>query len=315
MRPIADLTRAAREVARTRDPALTLPKPQANDEVADLANTLEHMLSELDAARGETEAALQRQREFVADASHELRTPLTSILANLELLEAELARPGGPTDSEDAAEIAGSALRSSKRMRRLVGDLLLLARADAGREVSFSPVDLAQVVAGAADEAAVLASGHSVSLDLPSDGDGTRVMGAADDLHRLALNLLENALIHTPPGTPVVASVRGHDGHVRLEVADRGPGVPSELRERIFERFARPSGDSGRPKGSSGLGLAIVKSVTEAHGGSVHVLDAEGGGALFRVTIPRITPIRSTADGVPDSGKKPVTDLEGADTT
>ncbi len=107
------------------------PSPEANDEVAELADTLEDMLRELDAARSETEAALERQREFVADASHELRTPLTSILANLELLEEELDRSDGPRDREAAAEIAGSALRSSQRMRRLVGDLLLLARADA----------------------------------------------------------------------------------------------------------------------------------------------------------------------------------------
>ena len=124
MRPITGLTRAAREVARTRDPDITLPKPQANDEVADLARTFEDMLRELSAAREETEATLVRQRKFVADASHELRTPLTSILANLELLEAELAG--------EQRDMADSALRSSKRMRRLVGDLLLLARADAG---------------------------------------------------------------------------------------------------------------------------------------------------------------------------------------
>ena len=126
MRPIAGLTRAAREVARTRDPDVTLPKPRANDEVSDLAQTLEDMLRELSAARGESEAALERQRDFVADASHELRTPLTSILANLELLEPEL-------DGE-SRDMAGSALRSSRRMRRLVADLLLLARADAGRQ-------------------------------------------------------------------------------------------------------------------------------------------------------------------------------------
>ncbi|HEX6652843.1 MAG TPA: HAMP domain-containing sensor histidine kinase, partial [Thermoleophilaceae bacterium] len=124
MRPIAGLTRAAREVARTRDPDITLPKPQANDEVADLAHTFEDMLRELGAAREETEETLARQRKFVADASHELRTPLTSILANLELLEAELAG--------EQRDMADSALRSSRRMRRLVGDLLLLARADAG---------------------------------------------------------------------------------------------------------------------------------------------------------------------------------------
>ena len=124
--------------------------------------------SELDAARAETEAALERQREFVADASHELRTPLTSILANLELLEDELGRRGRPRDpAPRPPRSPGSALRSSKRMRRLVGDLLLLARADAGREAPRQTLDLAKIVREAATEAGALASGHTVSLDLP----------------------------------------------------------------------------------------------------------------------------------------------------
>ena len=123
MRPIAELTDAAREIERTRDPSRRIPHPEADDEVAELARTLEGMLGALDAARAETEAMLDRQREFVADASHELRTPLTSVLANLELLAEEL-------DGEQA-ETAEAALRSTRRMRRLVGDLLLLARADA----------------------------------------------------------------------------------------------------------------------------------------------------------------------------------------
>ncbi|HEX2232306.1 MAG TPA: HAMP domain-containing sensor histidine kinase, partial [Thermoleophilaceae bacterium] len=171
MRPIAGLTRAAREVARTRDPDVNLPHPEANDEVADLAATLENMLRELGAARSETESALLRQREFVADASHELRTPLTSILANLELLEAELAG--------EQREIAGAALRSSRRMRRLVADLLLLARADAGRQSPHEPVDLAAVAREAAEEAEVVASDHPLSLDLPGP---VTVEGVRDDL-------------------------------------------------------------------------------------------------------------------------------------
>ena len=274
MRPIAGLTRAAREVARTRDPDITLPKPQANDEVADLAHTFEDMLRELSAAREETEAALARQRKFVADASHELRTPLTSILANLELLEEELAG--------EQRDMADSALRSSRRMRRLVGDLLLLARADAGRDVTRAPVDLSAVAAEAAQEAGALSSDHPVSLDVPGP---VTVTGVADDLHRLAGNLIENALLHTPAGTPVTVSVRRDDGSAVLEVSDRGPGVPADLRERVFERFARGNGDA-TPSGGSGLGLAIVRAVTASHGGSVELSDAEGGGARFVVTLP-----------------------------
>jgi signal transduction histidine kinase len=281
MRPIAGLTRAAREVARTRDPDITLPKSHANDEVSDLADTFEDMLGELSAARGETEATLARQRKFVADASHELRTPLTSILANLELLEAELAG--------EQRDMADSALRSSRRMRRLVGDLLLLARADAGRELPRGPVDLAAVAAEAAREAASLSAEHPLSLDLPGP---VMVNGVADDLHRLAGNLIENALIHTPAGTPVTVSVRSDGEHATLEVADRGPGVPLAMRERVFERFARGDGDAA-PRGSSGLGLAIVQAVTDAHDGRVELGDAEGGGARFVVTLPATSATRS----------------------
>jgi two-component system OmpR family sensor kinase len=191
MRPISGLTKAAREVARTRDPANTvLPRPVANDEVAELSKTLSEMLSELAAARGETEATLERQREFVADASHELRTPLTSILANLELLQEELERPGGPRDRAATVEIADSALRSSQRMRRLVGDLLLLARADAGRRDRPRPTDLAEVVREAAREAAAVGGGHPLTLDLPEAAGAAVVDGSRDDLHRMALNLV-----------------------------------------------------------------------------------------------------------------------------
>jgi two-component system, OmpR family, sensor kinase len=275
MRPIAGLTRAAREVARTRDPDITLPAPRANDEVSDLAHTFEDMLRELSDARDESEAALARQREFVADASHELRTPLTSILANLELLETELAG--------EQQEMAASALRSSRRMRRLVADLLLLARADAGREATMAPVDLAAIAREAAAEAGALSTDHPISLDAPGP---VTVTGVADDLHRLAANLVENALIHTPSGTPVTVSVRREGASAVLEVADRGPGVPPEMRERVFERFARAGGDHGAGRRGSGLGLAIVRAVTDAHGGTVQLADAEGGGARLVVTLP-----------------------------
>jgi two-component system, OmpR family, sensor kinase len=288
MRPIAGLTRVAREVARTRDPDVELPKPTAQDEVAELAHTLEDMLRELGEARTETEAALGRQREFVADASHELRTPLTSILANLELLEEELRG--------EQAEIAASALRSSRRMRRLVADLLLLARADAGREAPRKPVDLAASAREAAAEAAPLGSDGQVAVDTP---EPVTVEGVPDDLHRLVLNLIENALIHTPAGTPVTVAVHRDGGDAVLEVADRGPGVPAELRARVFERFRRGAdgklagakkhdtvAPSGGRRGGSGLGLSIVKAVTEAHGGTVALEDAEGGGARFTVHLP-----------------------------
>jgi two-component system OmpR family sensor kinase len=147
------------------------------------------------------------------------------------------------------------------------------------------------VAAEAAREAAALSAQHPLSLDLPGP---VIVNGVADDLHRLAGNLIENALIHTPAGTPVTVSVRRDGPNAVLEVADRGPGVPQAMRERVFERFARGDGDAA-PRGSSGLGLAIVRAVTDAHDGSVELSDAEGGGARFVVTLPAADATRSDA--------------------
>ena len=239
MAPIQRLTEAAREIERSRDPSLSIPQPEAQDEVSELALTLEGMLHALDEARTETEATLVRQRQFVADASHELRTPLTSVLANLELLEMEL--------EGESREAAASALRSSRRMRRLVADLLLLARADAGRALQHLPVDVSEVVAEAAGELEPVAGDHLISV---SAEPGAEVEGARDELHRLTLNLLENALRHTDPGTAVEATVERRNGEIVLSVEDDGPGIPHRAarqglrallpRRRRPQRLERP---------------------------------------------------------------------------
>ena len=276
LKPIADLTATAREIARTGDPDRRVPRPAAEDEVGELADTLGDMLMALERSRQEMEAMLVRQRQFVADASHELRTPLTSVLANLELLADVL--------EGDQGDAARSALRSSQRMRRLVADLLLLARADARRETPHQPTDLAKVLVEAAGELGPVSAGHELSVHADGDGE-TVVEGARDELHRMALNLMENALRHTPPGTRVSAAVEARDGQVVLSVEDDGPGIAPELRERIFERFVRGQGDRG---GSFGLGLSIVRAVADSHGGSVTLEQpASGHGARFVVRLPR----------------------------
>jgi two-component system, OmpR family, sensor kinase len=281
MSPIAELTSTAEAIARTRDPSLRMPQLEADDEVAELARTLEGMLRELDAARGEAESMLARQRRFVADASHELRTPLTSVLANLELLAESLRG--------DHGEAARSALRSSQRMRRLVADLLLLARSDVGRVVPREPCDIAQIAVDAAAELGPVSADHDIVLDVhPAAVDAAR-----DELHRLAINLLENALRHTPPGTKISVWTGSAEGQAMLVVEDDGPGVPPELIAGLFERFVRGTGDRG---GSFGLGLAIVKAVAESHGGTVTLEDTESGtGARFVVRIPQVGP--SSTDG------------------
>jgi len=270
MLPVARMTTAARDIQRTRDPSKSIPQPAADDEVAELARTLQAMLDSLEAAQEETEGALQRQREFVADASHELRTPLTSILANLELLTEVL--------DGDRGEAASSALRSSQRMRRLVGDLLLLARADANRQLPHEPTDVSRVLVEVAAELGPVSDGHHLTVD----ADDAVVDGTRDELYRMTLNLVENAIRHTPKGTHIRATVGADNGEVVLAVQDDGPGVAPELREQIFERFVRGAGDRGS---SSGLGLSIVRAVAESHGGSV-VLEDVHPGARFVVRLP-----------------------------
>ncbi len=282
MSPIASLTAAARQVATTRDPSQRIPMPETDDEVAELAATLDQMLRELDAARGETEQMVQAQRDFVADASHELRTPLTSILANLELLEARLLDSGA--DAEEVDTVA-SALGSSRRMRSLVADLLLLARADAGRTGPRRRTDLREIADSAVNEVKVMAAGHRMTLH---DGEPVEVEGDPNELHRLVVNLIENGVRHTPPGSSIDVTVSVRDGSAVLEVADDGPGLPEGSDDQIFGRFVRGNGgpadlvsDTG-----TGLGLAIVKAVATSHGGTVVAGRSASGGALFTVTLP-----------------------------
>ncbi len=281
MRPIASLTATAREIATTRDPSRRMPEPENDDEVGELARTLEQMLRQLDAARYETEQMMQSQREFVADASHELRTPLTSILANLELLQErldEVERQG------EEGEMVASALRSSRRMSRLVSDLLLLARADAGRTGSRRECDLAEIAAAAVSEVRPVASGRGLTV---ADDGPVPVEGDPDELHRLALNLLENGLRHTPEGTEITVSIVRHNGDAVLEVSDDGPGLPAGMQDQVFSRFVRGDGPADlTPDTGTGLGLAIVKAVATSHGGAVDAGSSASGGARFTVRLP-----------------------------
>ncbi|MGI8507013.1 MAG: sensor histidine kinase [Solirubrobacteraceae bacterium] len=290
VRPIVELTDAAREIERTRDASRRLPHPEAEDEIAELARTLDGMLGALDSARSDTQAMLDRQREFVADASHELRTPLTSVLANLELLAEEL-------DGEQA-ETVDAALRSTRRMRRLVGDLLLLARADSRRVKQRRLTDLAGVLVEAAAELGPLTERHELSLR----PDSALVAGVRDELHRLVLNLLENSVRHTPPGTQIRASTELSDGAAVLIVEDAGPGIAPELEHRVFERFVRGGRDGGR---GSGLGLAIVRAVAQSHGGTVTMQRPENGtGTRFVIRLPAAQP-----------GDAPVASVKGQTST
>jgi two-component system, OmpR family, sensor kinase len=179
-------------------------------------------------------------------------------------------------------------------MRRLVGDLLLLARADARRAQPHRPTDLAEVLIEAASELGPMADRHELSIS----AEPAIVEGVRDELHRLVLNLLENAIRHTPPGTTVQAATQSRDGQAVVTVQDTGPGIPPELQHRVFERFVRGGRDGGR---GSGLGLAIVRSVAQSHGGTVSVETPEGGtGTRFVIRIPAAGTALDPAPPTPD---------------
>jgi signal transduction histidine kinase len=167
-------------------------------------------------------------------------------------------------------------------MRRLVGDLLLLARADAKRTQPMRPTDLADVLVEVAAELGPMAEQHELSIDAqPAIVPGTR-----DDLHRMMLNLMENAVRHTPPGTAIRATTAAENGGGMLVVEDEGPGIPYDLESRVFERFVRGARDGGR---GSGLGLAIVRAVAESHGGTVALEEGVAGRRTrFVVRLPTV---------------------------
>jgi two-component system, OmpR family, sensor kinase len=302
MRPVKTLTGLARQITSTRDPSERIPEPAADDEVGELARTLDGMLQALDEARSEREQSLERQREFVADASHELRTPLTSIQANLELLQA--AGEG----TEDDRQAIDSALSSTKRMSGLVSDLLLLARADAGRQIARKELDLARVAAGALEEVEPLAGERRLERQLEGP---LPLQGSPDELHRMIRNLLENAVRHTPEKTTIELTARRDGDEALLEVLDDGPGIPPGMEDQVFNRFVRGGGPADTAAGGgSGLGLAIVRAVAEAQGGSVSAGRSTYGGARFSVRLPLVD--SPEAEPAPDSAEAAEPDRRSA---
>lgn len=252
-------------------------------EVGQVGLALNRLLGHVEGALAARHESETHVRQFVADASHELRTPLASIRGYAELVRRmpeEL-----PPDAVHALERVES---ESRRMTALVEDMLLLARLDAGRPLDQVRVDVTALALDAVADAHAAGPEHVWRLELPDPEDDdlpeTVVVGDEHRLRQVLVNLLANARVHTPPGTTVVTSVTCDDGNVVLQVGDDGPGIPEDLRHRLFQRFTR--GDAARTpgSGSSGLGLAIVDAVVRAHGGRIDVGPAPG--ATFTVTLP-----------------------------
>ncbi len=266
--PLREMERAAAAMARGDYGQRVTAS--SRDEVGALARAFNAMAADLD--------ELERQRkELIANVSHELRTPLAALRGNLENLIDGATRP----DDRSFAVM----LRQTERLGRLVGQLLDLSRLEAGQlPMKSEPVDVRSMLRRVAEEATLMDPGRKLEVEAPA---GLVQRGDPERLHQVFANLIENALRHSPPGEPVVLRARHEPDLVTIEVEDRGPGIPPDQGERVFERFQRAEGDRSRRTGGAGLGLSIARWIIELHGGRIEVLANEPSGCRMSVRLPR----------------------------
>jgi signal transduction histidine kinase len=266
MRPIERLSRRAAELAGGGGERL--PEDETPLEIQPLVRAM-------NAALDRAERAQAAQRGFTAEAAHQMRTPLAVLKTHAELIQ-----------DRRAAEALGADIAA---LERIVDQLLALAEVDAAQAgPPGGPVDLAALARAAADFLEPLAAGREVELELDAPAGPVPVPGHEEPLYQAVLNLLQNAVDHSPPGGTVRLSVR-EPGTV--EVADQGAGAPEHQRDLVFRRFWRARADRAGRRRGAGLGLAIVQRVAELHSGSVSVHAAPGGGALFRLAVPAGHPV------------------------
>ncbi|MDQ3856002.1 MAG: HAMP domain-containing histidine kinase [Chloroflexota bacterium] len=283
LRPINRITQTARAIGSERNFSRRVSYDGPQDEVGRLAKTFNDMLSAL-------QSAYQAQRRFVADASHELRTPLTTIRGNLGLLQRE-----PPISSDDRQEVLSDMVEESDRMIRLVNDLLLLARADTGRQLQSEAVPVRPLVEDLVRQARLLAPNRVVGHgDLPE----VAVQADRDALKQALLTLVDNAVKFTPPSGAVTLGVVVKHYQAELSVHDTGPGIPPEVLPHIFERFFQA--DTARASSGTGLGLAIARLLVENMHGKLSVKSEVGRGSVFTISLP-VTPIPGQPAGEPDA--------------
>lgn len=245
-----------------------------NDEVGTMVRALNEMLARLESAFGE-------QRQFVADASHELRTPLAIIRGHIELLERAEDLP------ESCAEPLAVLREETRRMQRMVDDLLVLARLDdRSRARAFQPLDVDVLLSEVASRARGLGATH-LTCNAPAD---VWVSGDPDLLEQALMNLVANAMAAAGPGARIVLEVTSAADSVRITVADDGPGFSEADLSRVFDRFYRAPGPRSDSSGGSGLGLAIARRLAELHGGRIAAANRPEGGAEVSLELPRVKP-------------------------
>ncbi len=288
LRPLREVAAAAHEVTGLPlshgaiGTTVRVPEELTDErsEVGQVGAALNTMLAHVERALDDRHRSELQVRQFVADASHELRTPLSTIHGY-----AELSRRTRPVDPEQLAQAMTKVEGEASRMSRLVEDLLLLARLDAGRPLARDEVDLTKLVLETVSDARVVGPQWRWRFDLPDEP--VEVPGDEQRLHQVVTNLLNNARRHTPPGTTIVTGVRREADQVVLTVDDDGPGMAPGLVEHVFERFTRGDSSRTRQSGGAGLGLSLVQAISAAHGGTVSVTSAPGH-TRFEVRLPAL---------------------------
>jgi two-component system OmpR family sensor kinase len=277
MRPVDDMIATASAIAEG-DLTRRVPPADPESELGQLGTALNHMLASLEGAFAAEARANDKLKQFVADASHELRTPLAAIAGYTELY-----RKGALTDPEEAAHAVRRIEAESKRMKRLVDDLLLLARLDLAQTMERGPVELRSIARDGVADSLAIDPAHPITINAPDevwiDGDGEKIT-------QVIANLLANVRAHTHPESDAAIDVRRENGSAVIEVRDRGSGFPPETIGHVFDRFYRADRSRSRRSGGSGLGLAIVDAIARAHGGDVEAANDPEGGARITVRLP-----------------------------
>jgi signal transduction histidine kinase len=275
LRPIHRITQTAQEIGNESDFSRRVDYSGPNDEIGQLAKTFNLMLSRLQAAYQRVSQALSMQREFVADVSHELRTPLTTVRGNLDLL-----RRDPPLAEAEHADVLTDLVDESDRLIRLVNELLILARADAGRNLVQEPIAVQPLIEDACRQAQQLDE-HREIITAAQD---VTVLGDRDALKQVLLIFLDTAIKHTQG--PITISARPAGDQVAFAVQDTGPGIPPEILQHVFDRFYR--GDTDPSVSGFGLGLPIAKALVEGQGGTIAIESQPGSGSVVRIHLPQV---------------------------
>lgn len=296
LRPIETVITAANRIEKGEDLAQRIAYSGPNDEIGRLTETINNMLGRIESMYKELETAYRMQRRFVSDASHELRTPLTTIRGNVELLQKMWKEQQGAQDPALTLEAMQDISQEAERMSRLVGDLLALARADAGHQIDKSPVALGPIVEEVARKANFLPRTAEWRCGNLEALNGAYVMGNADYLRQLLFIFIENAFKYTPEGYVELDAVR-EEGQVGIRIRDTGIGMDQDQIPHIFERFYRADASRGQTAGT-GLGLSIAKWIIDELSGSIEVASKRNEGSLFVIWLPLIPPPGQDADMV-----------------